>query len=129
MSKTTGALVLIVASALASSAIASPPPPPPSFVDGVAKQLVQTQSPASFARYANMLANDLTVTLDVKMIAASKPEWLTIEKPGLGTIDRSVYEYAEGGDNTLVLMTARAKVAAQAKALNRPALQKCTGPQ
>lgn len=102
MSKTTGALLFFAVSALTSSVIASPPPPPPSFIDDVAKQLVPTQTPTSFASYASLLANDLTVTLDGATIAASKDEWLAIERARLGKIDRSIYGYAEGRDNILV---------------------------
>lgn len=101
MSKTIGALVFLAGLALPSSTVASPPPPPPSFVDDIAKQLV-AQTPASFARYTSLLADDLTVTLDGTRIAASKAEWLAIERPRLGQIDRSVYGYAEGHDNILV---------------------------
>jgi hypothetical protein len=103
MSKTSGALLFFASSALASSTIASPPPPPPSYVDDIARQLVLTQTAANFASYASLLADDLTVTLDGKGIAASKAEWLAIEQPRLGKIDRSVYGYAEGRDNILVV--------------------------
>lgn len=102
MSRTFGALLFISTSALASLTAASPPPPPPSFVDDVAKQLVPTQTSATFDRYASLLANDLTVTIDGKKIAANKAEWLAIERSRLGKIDRSVYGYAEGRDNVLV---------------------------
>lgn len=102
MSKTIGAFVYFATLALASSATGSPPPPPPSFVDEVAKQLLLTQTPASFPAYARLMANDLTVTLDGKRIAASKAEWLAVERSRLGNIDRSVYGYAEGRDDILV---------------------------
>lgn len=102
MSKTIGALVLFASLAVPSSTAASPPPPPPSFVDDIAKQLVPTQTRASFATYASLLADDLTVTLDGTRIAGNKAEWLAIEQPRLGRIDRSVYGYAEGHDNILV---------------------------
>lgn len=102
MSRTISALLLLTSSMVASSAAASPPPPPPAFMDSVAKQLMQTQTPASFDRYADLLADDLTVTLDGKMIAANKGDWLAIERSRIGKIDRSVYGYAEGRDNLLV---------------------------
>ena len=102
MSKTNGALLFFASWAAASASIARPPPPPPSFVDEIARQLVLTQTPASFGSYARLLAGDLTVTVDGKTIAASKAQWLAIEKPRLGKIDRSVYGYAEGRDNILV---------------------------
>ena len=102
MSRTTSALLLLASSTFASSTAASPPPPPSSFVDDVAKQLVQTQTSASFDRYAGLLADDLTVTLDGNMLAANKADWLKIERLRLGKIDRSVYGYAEGRDNLLV---------------------------
>jgi hypothetical protein len=72
------------------------------FVDDAARQLVLTPTPASFASYASLLANDLTVTQDGKTIAATKAEWLAIEHARLGKIDRSVYGYAEGHDNILI---------------------------
>jgi hypothetical protein len=102
MSRTIRWLLFCASSMSASSVIASPPPPPPAFIDDLAKQLVQTQTSASFAAYASLLADDLTVTLDGKMIAANKAEWLAIERARLGKIDRSVYGYAEGRDNLLV---------------------------
>ena len=102
MSRTFGALLLFATSSLASATAASPPPPPPSFIDDVARQLVPTQTPATFDRYASLLADDLTVTLDGKRIATSKAGWLAIERSRLGKINRSVYGYAEGRDNLLV---------------------------
>jgi len=102
MPRTIGALLFLASSALASSTAASPPTPPPTFIDDIAKQLVPTQTSASFDRYAGLLADDLTVTLDGKVIAANKADWLAMERPRLGKIDRSVYGYAEGRDNLLV---------------------------
>ena len=102
MSKTIGVFLFFASSALASSAVAGPPPPPPAFVDDMAKQLLPTQTSGSFDRYAGLLANNLTVTLNDKTIAANKAEWLAIERARLGKVDRSVYGYAEGRDNLLV---------------------------
>lgn len=102
MSRTVGALLLFASSVFASRAVASPPPPPHSFVDDVANQLVPTQTPSTFDRYASLLADDLTVTIDGKKIAANKADWLAIERSRLGKVDRSVYGYAEGRDNILV---------------------------
>ncbi len=102
MSRTVSAWLFLASSAFASSAIASPPPPPPSFVDGIAKQLLPTLTSASFDRYADLLANNLMVTLNGKTIAANKADWLGIERARLGKVDRSVYGYAEGRDNILV---------------------------
>ena len=102
MSRTIGVLFFLAGSALASTTAASPPPPPPPFIDDIAKQLVPAQTAASFDRYAGLLADDLTVTLDGTVIAANKTEWLAIERARLGKIDRTVYGYAEGRDNILV---------------------------
>jgi hypothetical protein len=102
MSRTIGALLLFATSMLGSTTAASPPPPPPTFIDDIAKELVRTQTAASFDRYAALLADDLSVTLDGRIIAANKAEWLAMERRRLGKIDRSVYGYAEGRDNILV---------------------------
>ena len=102
MSRSISAFLLLGSSMFASSAAASPPPPPPAFVDDTAKQLIQTQTSANFDRYAGLLADDLTVTLDGRMIAANKANWLKIERSRLGKTHRSVYGYAEGRDNLLV---------------------------
>jgi hypothetical protein len=87
----------------ASVASAAPPPPPPAFMDLIAKQLVPTQTVASFDRYAAFLANDLKVTVDGREIAANKSAWLAIERNRLGKVDRLVYGFAEGSDKLLVL--------------------------
>jgi hypothetical protein len=67
-----GVLLFLGSSALASSGTASPPPPPPALVDDIAKQLLSTQMSESFDRYAGLLADNLTVTLNGKTIAANK---------------------------------------------------------
>ena len=102
MFRATSTLLLLASSTFASSATASPAPPPPAFIDNIARQLMQTQTSASFDQYAGLLADDLTVTLDGNMVAANKAEWLKIERYRLGKIDRSVYGYAEGRNNLLV---------------------------
>ena len=102
MSRTTGALIFVAGLACSSSTVASPPPPPPAFLDDIAKQLSVTQTPASFGSYARLFADDLTVTLDGHIIAASKADWLASERSRLGKVDRSVYGYAEGRDNILI---------------------------
>lgn len=102
MSRTTGALLILAGSAFATSAIASPPPPPPNFIDDIAKQLLPTQTSTSFGRYAGLFADDLKVTIDGEIIAANKADWMAIELPRLGKVDRTVYAYAEGRDNILV---------------------------
>ena len=102
MSKTVRGLLFLVGCTVAGSTAASPPPPPPAFIDVAAKQLVQTQTSASFDRYANLLADDLSVTVDGKVIATNKRDWLAIERARLGKIDRHLYGYAEGRDNLLV---------------------------
>jgi hypothetical protein len=102
MSRTIRVLLFLASSAFASSAIASPPPPPPAFVDDIAKQLLPTQTSASFNRYVGLFADKLTVTLNGNTIAANKADWLAIEKARLGKVDRSVYGYAEGRDSILV---------------------------
>jgi hypothetical protein len=84
-------------------ALASPPPPPPAFLDDIAKQLIPTETVESFDRYAALLADDLTVTINGKEIAANKPGWLAIERQRLGKVDRFVYGYAEGRDSILIL--------------------------
>ena len=102
MSKPIGALLLLAGLTFAAPVAASPPPPPPSFIDEMAKELVPTPTSASFDRYAAALANDLTVTLNSKTIAANKGDWLTIERASLGKVDRIVYGYSEGHDTILV---------------------------
>ena len=102
MSRTIGVSLFLAALTLASSVAAGPPPPPPSFIDEMAKQLVPTQTSASFDHYAAALADDLTVTLNSKTIAANKADWLTIERTRLGKVDRTVYGYSEGRDTILV---------------------------
>ena len=102
MSRTIGVSLFLASFGLAFSAVASPPPPPPAFVDDIAKRLLPTQTIASFDRYADLLTDNLTVTLNGKTIAANKADWLAIERARLGKVDRSVYGYAEGRDNLLV---------------------------
>ena len=66
------------------------------------------------------LADDLTVTLDGKMIAANKAEWLAIERARLGKIDRSVLWRTPRGATTcsfsIALMIGRMSIARRAAA-------------
>ena len=95
--------LMLAAATLSTAVAASPPPPPPGFIVDIAKQLVPTPTAATFDNYARLLADDLTVTQDGKIIAASKVEWLAIERARLGKVDRFVYGYAEGRDAILVV--------------------------
>ena len=95
-------IFLMLAGAIATAAAASPPPPPPAFVSEIAKELVPTQTVETFDGYASVLADDVTVSLDGKTIAANKSEWLAAERVRLGKVDRFVYGYAEGRDTILV---------------------------
>lgn len=96
-------LSMLVVAIFASSAAASPPPPPPSFIDDLSRQLVPALTLQNFDHYSSLLAEDLTVTLDGKTIAANKAQWLGIERARLGKVDRFVYGFAEGRDSILVL--------------------------
>jgi hypothetical protein len=68
----------------------------------LAKQLVPTQRPETLDNYAGVLANDLTVTIDGKSVAANKNQWLAVVRARLGKVDRFVYGFAEGRDNILI---------------------------
>ena len=84
-------------------ALAAPPPPPPAFIDQIAQQLVPTLSLDNFDRYAALLADDLKVSINGSEVASSKRAWLAIQRQRLGKVDRSVYGYAEGRDNILIM--------------------------
>jgi len=100
-------LLLVCGSALsmmlASSVEASVQPPPPAFIDELAKQIVPTPTTSSFERYVAAFADDLTVSIDGKQIAASKADWVAAERPRLGKVDRFVVGFAEGYDALLVI--------------------------
>ena len=88
---------------LASIVAASPPPPPPAFIDELAKRIVPTPTTSSFDYYIAAFADDLTVTVDGKQIAATKAVWVSAERHKLGKTDRFVVGFAEGYDAVLVV--------------------------
>jgi hypothetical protein len=72
---------------MSSFANASPPPPPPQIIQNIAEQLLPTPNTTSFGVYSGLFANDLTVTMNGRTVAANKGEWLAIERDRLGKID------------------------------------------
>ncbi|EGY00939.1 hypothetical protein AZA_76218 [Nitrospirillum viridazoti Y2] len=94
-----GSFVVFLA---AEIAIAAPGPPPPSFILEMTKQISSTQTPATFERYAALLADDLVVTVDGKQVAADKAAWLAAERHRLGKVDRHLLGYVPGRDTILV---------------------------
>jgi hypothetical protein len=93
----------LAASWMGSFANASPPPPPPQIIQNIAEQLLPTPTRSTFGAYSALFANDLTVTMNGRTLAANKEEWLTIEKARLGKIDRFVYGFAADHDSVLIL--------------------------
>lgn len=89
--------------AAAEAALASPGPPPPDYIVEAARQLVPTQTAATFDRYADELAKDVTVSSDGTLIASGKAAWLALERHRLGKIDRRVLGYVDGYDSILVI--------------------------
>lgn len=89
--------------AQADTAQASPGPPPPDYITEIARDVVPTQTAATFDRYAGDLADDLTVWIDGEEIASSKATWLTLERHRLGKVDRRVLGYAKGYESILVI--------------------------
>ena len=96
-------LALTLGLSVCCPAIAAPPPPPPQFVDDIARRLLPAPSLPSFDDYAALLANDLKVTVNGKVVARSKPEWLAIERQHLSKAGRYAYALAEGRDNILII--------------------------
>lgn len=96
-------VVGLLAASLGTFAGASPPPPPPEFVQNIAEQLVTTPTESNFATYSGLLANDLTVIANGRTIAASKGEWLSVERVRLGRVDRFVYGFAADSQSVLIL--------------------------
>lgn len=88
---------------LANAVAASVPPPPPVYIDTLAKQLIPTQTESTFNHYLANFADDLTVTVDGKEIAAGKSAWVAAERHRLGKVDRFVVAFAEGYDAVLVI--------------------------
>lgn len=88
------AFVLFV---ICNSAFASPPPPPPQYVSEIAQALLPNQTVATFDRYADLMSNDIKVTIDGSVIADGKQQWLRIERERLGKVLRRPIAYAEGG--------------------------------
>jgi hypothetical protein len=86
-----------------TAAVASVPPPPPAYIDELAKQIVPTQTVETFDRYASSIADDVTVSVDGKQVAASKTAWIAVERHRLGKVDRHVLGYVEGYDSILVI--------------------------
>ena len=97
------ALLISVAASTDDTAIAAPPPPPPRFVSAIARELVSTPTPETFARFASLFADNLKVTVNGKDVAASKAAWLAIERTRLGKVDRFVYGYTEARDSVLII--------------------------
>lgn len=94
------ALLLLVASLPASASI---PPPPPDYIMAMAKVMAPTLTPASFEPYTKLLADDLTVSVDGKPVAANKAAWLAVERSRLGKVDRTMLAHVEGYDTLLVI--------------------------
>jgi hypothetical protein len=88
---------------MSSFANASPPPPPPRIIQNIAEKLLPTPNTTSFGAYSGLFANDLTVTMNGRTVAANKGEWLAIERARLGKIDRFVYGFAADNDSVLIL--------------------------
>jgi hypothetical protein len=93
----------LLASSIGGFANASPPPPPPQIIENIAEQLLPTPTTPSFGAYSSLFANDLTVTMNGRTLAANKGEWLAIERARLGKIDRFVYGFAADRDSVLIL--------------------------
>lgn len=89
--------------AQANTAFASPGPPPPEYIINAARQVIPTQTAATFGQYAAELANDLTVWVNDKEVASDKATWLALERHRLGKVDRRVLGYVEGYDSVLVI--------------------------
>lgn len=93
--------LLLLGTAL--SARASVPPPPPEYITDMAKVVAPTLTATSFAAYAKLLGNDLTVTIDGKPVATSKAAWFATERHRLGKVDRTMVAHVEGYDTLLVI--------------------------
>lgn len=69
----------------------------------MAKVVAPTLTTATFDAYAKLLADDLTVTVDGKAVAADKAAWLAAERHRLGKVDRTMVAHVEGYDTLLVI--------------------------
>jgi hypothetical protein len=80
------------------AAFASPPPPPPEYVVEVGKLLTANENAGTGAQLANYIASDVQVSVNGKLIANGKADWLRQEETAK-PVGGYVLAYSEGWKN------------------------------